>query len=99
MMEHERTDKERKIKNSLFAERFDRMMTVRDIRNKDLAEAIFVAPSTVSGWRIGRRQPDLYELSLISRTLGVSSDYLLGINNDDSFPLTEITLPQKKDVY
>ncbi len=84
MIEHELFDKNRKIEKSMFAERFDRIMTIRDIRNKELALAIFVAPSTVSGWRIGRRLPDLYELTLISKALDVSSDYLLGVNNDDS---------------
>ncbi len=89
MIEHEQIEKNKTTEKSLFAERFDRIMTIRGMRNKELAGAIFVAPSTVSGWRMGRRQPDLYELSLITRVLCVSSDYLLGVSNDDSRTLPE----------
>lgn len=84
MIERDLLDDKNKIMQSVFSQRFDYIMSIRDVKNQDLAEAIFVAPSTVSGWRIGRRQPDLYKLTQISRYLKVSTDYLLGISNDSS---------------
>jgi transcriptional regulator with XRE-family HTH domain len=97
MIEYERNNQPNPIKRAPFSERFDRIMTVRNVQNQELARAIYVAPSTVSGWRIGRRQPDLQELSLVSSALKVSADYLLGISNDDSVivPNTPIILPQR----
>jgi transcriptional regulator with XRE-family HTH domain len=99
MIEYERNGQQNRIKNSLFPERFDRIMTVRDVQNQELARAIYVAPSTVSGWRIGRRQPDLHELSLVSSALKVSSDYLLGISNDDSVIVPNTPISLNKDIF
>lgn len=70
-----------------FSERLVLAMNVRDVSNKELADAVFVAPSTISSYRTGHRIPDIEQLALLSTTLKVSSDYLLGLS--DSFILSE----------
>ena len=77
---------EDKVKHSsnltiLFSERLVTAMNLRDISNKQLAQKIFVAPSTISSYRTGHRIPNLEQLILISTTLQVSSDYLLGLSD------------------
>jgi transcriptional regulator with XRE-family HTH domain len=84
MIEFDFTNYQDNIMKCVFAERFDRIMTVRDVQNQELAHAIFVAPTTVSGWRNGWRMPDLQNLFFICCALQISSDYLLGISDDDS---------------
>lgn len=69
----------------LFSERLISAMTLRDISNKQLAQKIFVAPSTISSYRTGHRIPNIEQLILISTTLQVSSDYLLGLSDTISF--------------
>lgn len=66
-----------------FSERLILAMNIRDISNKELADAVFVAPSTISSYRTGHRIPNIEQLALLSTTLQVSSDYLLGLS--DSF--------------
>lgn len=79
-------EKEEK-KYQFFGSRLQQIMLIRDIQNFELAEALFVTPSTISGYRTGRRSPDVEQLSLIAQKLEVSADYLLGLCDDTSVPI------------
>lgn len=70
-----------------FSERLVLAMNIRNVSNKELADAVFVAPSTISSYRTGHRIPNIEQLALLSTTLQVSSDYLLGLS--DSLILSE----------
>lgn len=70
-----------------FSERLVLAMNIRNVSNKELADAVFVAPSTISSYRTGHRIPNIEQLALLSTTLQVSSDYLLGLS--DSLILNE----------
>lgn len=72
------------IKYHLFGLRLRRIMLMRDKTNYELANALYVTPSTISGYRNGRRSPDVEQLALLARELDVSADYLLGLSDDDS---------------
>lgn len=65
-----------------FGERLDYVMTLRKITNNDLAEVLICTPSTVSGYRTGRRSPNVITQKEICRALNVSADYLLGLSDD-----------------
>lgn len=79
----------RKFNNRItkFSERLVLAMNIRNVSNKELADAVFVAPSTISSYRTGHRIPNIEQLALLSTTLQVSSDYLLGLS--DSLILNE----------
>ncbi len=79
----------RKFNNRItkFSERLVLAMNIRNVSNKELADAVFVAPSTISSYRTGHRIPNIEQLALLSTTLQVSSDYLLGLS--DSLILSE----------
>lgn len=47
---------------------------------RQLAVAIGVTDSTIAGYETGKRQPDPMKISALAAVLGVSGDYLLGIN-------------------
>lgn len=63
-----------------FGERLDYVMSVRSISNNALAEMLFCSPSTISGYRTGRRSPNVSTQKEICRALNVSADYLLGLS-------------------
>lgn len=73
------------IKYYRFGSRLQHVMLVRDMQNFELADALFVAPSTISGYRTGRRSPDVEQLALLARELHVSADYLLGLCDDSRY--------------
>ena len=74
-------------KYQFFGNRLQQIMLIRNIQSLELADALFVTPSTISGYRTGRRSPDVEQLSLIAQKLEVSADYLLGLCDDTSVPI------------
>lgn len=72
-------EKSNNYKYSFFGDRLIHVMMIRGISCKELAERIYTAPSTVTGYRTGRRSPDVGELTIIAKELNVSLDYLLGL--------------------
>lgn len=64
-----------------FSERLVLAMNYRDVSNKELADSVIVAPSTISSYRTGHRIPNIEQLALLSTTLQVSCDYLLGLSD------------------
>ena len=46
---------------------------------KDLAELMNVKSTTVSGWELGRNEPSIDTLKKLANKLGVSFDYLAGV--------------------
>jgi transcriptional regulator with XRE-family HTH domain len=65
-----------------FGHRLDYVMFTRNITNKELAKMMNVSPSTISGYRTGRRAPGLEELFRLAIILCVSTDYLLGVSDN-----------------
>ena len=64
-----------------FSERLKYAMDTRDCSTQQLAHSLFLAPSTISGYRCGTRTPDCNTLRRIALELNVSSDFLLGLSN------------------
>ena len=61
-----------------FGDRLSLIMYKQNISNIQLANAMFVSPSTISGYRTGRRSPTVADLAAIVQILNVSADYLIG---------------------
>lgn len=62
-----------------FAGRLSTVLALQKRTQSDLASGIEVSRATVSGWCGGKIAPTTEKLQRISRFLGVSTDYLLGI--------------------
>lgn len=62
------------------AARLARRMEELKISNTALGEAIGVDDSTVSRWRAGQRSPHATHVHGICRQLGVSADWLIGLD-------------------
>ena len=68
-----------RITHYVFSRRLIHVMGEYPMRSIELARRIYVSRSTISGYRTGRRIPDLERLRLICVHLHVSADYLLGL--------------------
>lgn len=66
----------------IYAIRLDQIMRRRGLTNKMLAESLYVAETTISGYRSGRRAPDPERMKEICLAVPVSANYLLGITDN-----------------
>ena len=64
-----------------FATRLRELRVDADLRQKDLADALGVAQTTIANYEQGARFPDEMNLRRIADHLNVSLDYLLGRTN------------------
>lgn len=71
-----------------FGDRLSLIMYKQNISNIQLANAMFVSPSTISGYRTGRRSPTVADLAAIVQILNVSADYLIGTSEITTRPDT-----------
>ncbi len=67
--------------HTCFPERLKSLRQERKLLQAELAEHLKVSKSTVSGWEVGRNQPDYDILIELSIYFGVSVDYLIGRRN------------------
>ena len=70
------------LNQNIFGRRLAEEMKRRNITNQELADAIYVSVSAISGYRTGRRVPSMDHVVRICKTISVSSDYLLGITEN-----------------
>lgn len=71
---------------------------IKRLRNRDgytqkeLAVALHVKPTTISGWEIGRNEPSVDMIQRMAKLFNVTTDYLLGVSssaNNDELDLIE----------
>lgn len=65
-----------------FGKRLSFLLDLKEIRKKDLAEGINLAPTTISNYLSDFRKPDIDTLREISKFLNVKSDFLLLLSDD-----------------
>ncbi|MSC50348.1 helix-turn-helix domain-containing protein [Faecalibacterium prausnitzii] len=71
------------IKTDLFAERLKELRKLSGDSQRKLAEKLFISQVTVSCYEQGRARPSFETLVAICKLYGTSSDYLLGLTDDD----------------
>lgn len=67
----------------IFAKRLKELRKENGLLQKDLASVFNVRNTTISAWEVGDNEPDLTTLVNIAKYFGVTTDYLLGIENED----------------
>ena len=70
--------------HSCFPERLKSLRQEKNMLQQDLAEHLKVSKSTISGWEVGRNQPNYDTLIELSIFFGVSVDYLIGRRNSSN---------------
>lgn len=64
---------------SKFPERLRELRIDANMSRNTLANLLYVNPRTISYWELGQRECNLEQLIQISKLFGVSTDYILGI--------------------
>lgn len=57
------------------------LLKKRNMKQKDLSKLSGVSESTLSDWIKGTREPGVYGLSQVAQALGVTLDYLMGLDS------------------
>lgn len=65
-----------------FKERLKECRLLRGLTQKELAEQIGVAKTTMTGYEKGNREPDVLKIKKIASALNVDCDYLLGTSDN-----------------
>lgn len=65
-----------------FGERLKQFRESRGLTQEQLATAIGVAKTTVTGYERGNREPDVAKIKKLAAALGVSGDELLGTGQE-----------------
>lgn len=65
------------------AEKIRAQREKRGLKQADIANALGISPQAVSKWERGENAPDIATLRPLARLLGVSTDWLLAVNEDD----------------
>lgn len=73
----------REFNNQIFGERLKKAMKAKGIKNKELAKAVFLTDCTISFYRTGRKLPNLDNAFYIADALGVSLDWLCGLDDKE----------------
>lgn len=80
----------------------DRIKYAREKNNltqTELAKKMSVTRSSVNAWEMGITIPSTERLAELAAVLNVSSDFLLGIDDNDSISLSGLAENQKRLVY
>ncbi len=64
--------------NTKFPQRLKELREEQGLLQSQLASRLGVCKSAVSGWEVGRNQPNYDMLIQIAELFGVTSDYLIG---------------------
>ena len=65
-----------------FPERLNNLLTHRNLKGSDLAEATGIDPGAISMYLRGRREPSFKSLLKIASILNTSLDYLCGVSDN-----------------
>jgi len=63
-----------------FSDRLKVTMKLRGCSVEELAKETYLSKAAICGYRKGIRTPNIVILRLIAKTLDVSSDFLIGLN-------------------
>lgn len=64
-----------------FPERLRELRVEKNMSRKDLADLLYVNLRTISYWELGQRECNLEQLANIAQIFGVTTDYLLGLED------------------
>ncbi|MEE0634550.1 MAG: helix-turn-helix transcriptional regulator [Bacilli bacterium] len=71
------------MKKSIFVERVKELIKINNLTQRDLANDVGVTESTMSKYLSGDRIPGGETLSNLATALKTTTDYLLGLNNEN----------------
>ena len=73
------------IKMKIFVVKFQELLSYSGKLQKDICAEIGVSKQKLSKWKTGYNEPSLEELVIIAKYFNVSTDYLLGLEEDEIY--------------
>ena len=70
----------------------------RDLTQEELGKYIGVSGQSINNWENDRRKYDLKAILKLSDFFNVTTDYLLGLDNNESIVISDLTNNQKEIV-
>ena len=67
---------------SLFISRFRELLISSGKQQKDICKDLGISKQKLSKWKTGYNEPNLDDLIIIAQYFGVTSDYLLGLEDE-----------------
>lgn len=71
---------------SAFLSRFQGLLEEVDKPQKDICTDLGIRPQKLSNWKTGYSEPNFDDVIMLANYFDVSTDYLLGVSEDDSAP-------------
>lgn len=81
------------------AERIKELREKNDLTQTELAKRMNVTRSSVNAWEMGISIPSTEKIVELTLILHTTSDYLLGINNDEILPIYKYSSEEKELIY
>ena len=78
----------------MLSERIKELRISRNLNQVQLGEALWVTKQTISNWENDNIQPSVTMLIKIAKYFGVSTDYLLGMDNNRSINVNNLSETQ-----
>lgn len=82
----------------MFGERLQSLRKEKGLTQKDIADILKVAPSTIGMYEQGRRDPDTDTIRLLAEFFNVSIDYLLGNAEKLTEQPISLTIKEQQDL-
>ena len=75
----------------MISERIKQLREIHGDRQADLAKKLDITRSSINAWELGISVPSTKYLVELAQLYGVSTDYLLGIDNKSAIDVTGLT--------
>ena len=73
-----------------FGQRLKAIRNSTHLTQAELAEKLMISVQSVSKWECDNAMPDISQIVPLSNILGVTTDYLLGVGNDESLDRSQL---------
>jgi transcriptional regulator with XRE-family HTH domain len=81
------------------AEKIKALRIQKGLTQTEIAKRLRITKNSVNAWESGSSSPSLIHLARLVQIFGVSTDYLLGVNERVTVDITEFDELQKEAVY
>lgn len=80
----------------LFGDRLKELRKSKNITQEELGEFCGVAKNTISYWENNTTQPTIETITKLAQYFNVTTDYLLGLNQDDASKIEKLRIALKE---
>ena len=81
------------------ADRIRELRTKNNLTQADLARLLYVTRSSVNAWEMAVAVPSTEKIAELCHLLHTTSDYLLGLDQDEMLPISHYSQEEKELLY